>query len=267
MNVPRTGALMVLGAALGALPAPAGDAPLPPHHDGVGSRLITAHSPYTLGSRTLQATVDFRMSQTVQEGSAHDLWGIDSGADVGLGVAWGAAPRLDLELYRSSFHETYEPALKFALWTPRPDRRLAAALRAGADLVQRQGVDDAERPFGQLLLGVHLGRGVQIFAAPSCVRSTPQLRDVCNVPLGFTLPFPGNARIKVEGLPANRDLESSQAQWQVAFSKATPTHLLEIVFANSRATTVDQYLGGDFAGGFDRDDVRLGVHVVSFFDL
>ena len=73
--------------------------------------------------------------------------------------------------------------------------------------------------------------------------------------------------IKVEGVPANRDLEESQAQWQVALSKATPTHVLEIVFANSRATTLDQYLGGDFAGGFERDDVRLGVHVVSFFDF
>lgn len=52
----------------------------------------------------------------------------------------------------------------------------------------------------------------------------------------------------------------------MALSKATPTHALELVIANSRATTMDQYLGGDFAGGFARDDVRVGVHVVTFFD-
>ncbi|HZI63847.1 MAG TPA: DUF5777 family beta-barrel protein [Thermoanaerobaculia bacterium] len=261
----RFGIGLAVAAWLAALSAAAAEPPPAPPQARVGSRLITAHTPHTLGARVLQATVDFRMSETVEDGSERDLWGIDSGADVGLGLAVGVASRLDLELYRSSFHETYEPALKLALWRPR-DRPLTAALRAGADLVRRQGVADRDRPFGQLLLGLRLARGVHLFLAPACVRHTPRLRDACNVPFGFTLPFAGGALIKVEGLPANRDLEESQAQWQVALSKATPTHVLELVLANSRATTMDQYLGGDFAGGFARDDVRVGVHVVTLFD-
>jgi hypothetical protein len=265
-RAPRIFFGLALAAGLAALPVAAAEPPPTPRQEGVGSRLITAHTPHTLGARVLQATVDFRMSQTVQDGSERDLWGIDGGADVGLGLAVGVASRLDLELYRSSFNETYEPALKLALWRPRDGFPLTAALRAGADLVRQPGVEDRDRPFGQFLLGLRLARGVHLFVAPACVRSTPRLRDACNVPFGFTLPFAGGTLIKVEGLPANRDLEESQAQWQVALSKATPTHVLELVLANSRATTMDQYLGGDFAGGFARDDVRLGVHVVTFFD-
>jgi hypothetical protein len=111
----------------------------------------------------------------------------------------GVASRLDLELYRSSFHETYEPAVKLALWRLRDGLPVTAALRAGADLVRRQGVEDRDRPFAQLLLGMRLARGVHLFLAPACVRHTPRLRDACNVPFGFTLPFAGGTLIKVEG--------------------------------------------------------------------
>jgi hypothetical protein len=66
-------------------------------------------------------------------------------------------------------------------------------------------------------------------------------------------------------VPENRDLEDSVMGWRLAFSKATAGHFLEVTLGNSRATTVDQILGGDFAGGFARDDVRVGVNVVRYF--
>jgi hypothetical protein len=230
----------------------------------VGSRLVEISTPYTEGRGNLEIKFGFRMAETVQDGSVHDLWGIDSGADVGIGLVYGVRSRLDLELYRSSFLETYELAAKLQLLDQSHGRWASVALRAGTDSA-RGATEDRERPFGQLLLARRLGNGVTLLVAPSYVSDTPRLRNAFNVPIGLTLPFLRGSLLKIEVVPENRDLDSSVLGWRLALSKATRGHLLELTLGNSRATTVDQILGGDFAAGFARDDVRLGINVVRYF--
>ncbi len=262
----------VMGALLSALawagaarPARAQDPVLSQREEKTGARMVEVATPFTQGRGNFELMFGFRMAETVQDGDAHDLWGIDSGADVGIGVAYGAGSRWDLELFRSSFQETFELAVKAQLWDQSSGDGVSIALRAGADLVRAEAVADRDRPFAQILLARRLGRGVTFLVAPSYVGDTPGLRNAFNVPVGLTLPFLGGGLIKLEVVPENRDLDASQMGWRVALSKATAAHLLELTFGNSRATTVDQILGGDFAGGFDRDDVRIGVNVVRYF--
>jgi hypothetical protein len=138
------------------------------------------------------------------------------------------------------------------------------AVRAGADSA-RGATEDRDRPFAQLLLARRLASGVTLLVAPSLVRDTPRLRNAFNVPVGLTVPFLRGSLLKAEVVPENRDLDSSVLGWRLALSKATRAHLLELTVGNSRATTVDQILGGDFAAGFERDDVRLGINVVRYF--
>ena len=71
--------------------------------------------------------------------------------------------------------------------------------------------------------------------------------------------------IEIEYIPANRDLDDSQDAWHVALSKKVGGHIFEVVLGNSRASTVDQMLGGDFAGGFRTRDVRLGFNIIRDF--
>jgi hypothetical protein len=226
--------------------------------------LFLSQRPERVGNFELRFS--FRMSETVQDGGVHDLWGIDSGADIGIGLAYGVGNRFDLEVLRSSHLETFELAAKLALSDQAAGQWASVALRAGID-ASRGSSEDRERPFGQLLVARRLGRGVTLQVAPSWIRDTPRLRNAFNVPVGLTLPLGGGSLIKLEAVPENRDFEDSVLGWRVAFSKATKGHLLELTLGNSRAMTLDQILGGDFAGGVERGDVRLGINVVRYFHL
>jgi hypothetical protein len=247
-------------AALLALPAAAQAA------DPLGTRFIDMPTPYTVGSRKLEVLFTHRFQQTVQDGDDHDLWGLDGGSDVGLGLAWGVTPRLDLALFRSSFQENFELSAKVLVAEQSPRLPVAIGARAGADLLRREGVEDASRPFVQLLLAHRFSSGVSVLVSPSYVRDTPRLRDAFNVPVGVSFPI-GEHVIELEWIPANRDLDESEDAWHVALSREIGGHIFEILVGNSRGTTVDQYLGGDFAGGFETGDVRLGFNLVRDFDF
>jgi hypothetical protein len=260
---------VLLAALLPAGPAMAQAGPYDPvRRDPLGTVLINGATPYTLGSRRLEVLFTHRFQQPVnQGGDSHNLWGLDSGADVGIGLAWGATSHLDLSVYRASFQEDFELAGKLLVFEQAPRVPLTIAVRAGVDHLRRPGVEDPTRPFAQLLLARKLAPGVNLLVSPSWVRDTPRLRNAFNVPLGLSFPLPGGSLIEVEYIPANRDLDDSLDAWHVAFSKSVGGHIFEIVAGNSRATTVDQMLGGDSAAGFRKRDVRLGFNIVRDFSF
>jgi hypothetical protein len=256
---------VLLAALLPASAATAQDAgPYDPvRRDPLGTILINGATPYTLGSRRLEVLFTHRFQQPVnQGGDSHNLWGLDSGADVGIGLEWGATQHLDLSVYRASFQEDFELAGKLLVFEQAPRVPLTVAVRAGVDHLRRPGVEDPTRPFVQLLLSRKLAPGINLLVSPSWVRDTPRLRNAFNVPLGLTFPFPGGSLIEIEYIPTNRDLDGSQDAWHVALSKSVGGHIFEIVAGNSRATTVDQMLGGDSAAGF-----RLGFNLVRDFSF
>jgi hypothetical protein len=231
----------------------------------LGTRLINGATPYPVAARKLEVMFTHRFHQSINDGSSHDLWGLDSGADTGIGLAYGVTSRLDLSLYRVSFQEDYELASKLLVFEQGDRRPLTLAARAGADLLRRPGVPDSSRPFVQLLLARRLRPGVNLLVSPSWVADTPSLKNAFNVPLGLTFPLPGDQLVELEYVPANRDLDGSRAAWHAALSKAIGGHIFEIVLGNSRATSVDQMLGGDSAAGFEKKDVRLGFNIVRNF--
>ena len=79
--------------------------------------------------------------------------------------------------------------------------------------------------------------------------------------------LPGGSYLEAEYVPKNHDLGTSVAAWHVALAKPIGAHLFSLVLGNSRATTVDQYAGGDSAAGFKSGDVRLGFNLVRYFDF
>lgn len=263
--VPAAGfaALLLAGAAAAQQPGPYE----PVRRDPIGTRLVNSASPYPVGDRRLEVLFTHRFRQPVNDSTSHDLWGLDSGSDVGIGLALGLTPHLDLSVYRASFQEDFELAGKFLFIEQAARVPVTVSLRAGADLLRRPGVADSSRPFAQLLLARRLAPGVNLLVSPSWVADTPRLADAFNVPIGLTFPLPGKRLVELEYVPANRDLDASEAAWHVAVSKALGGHIFEIVVGNSRATTVDQILGGDSAAGFETSDVRLGFNIVRYFNL
>lgn len=231
----------------------------------LGTRLINGAAPSPVPARRWEVLFTHRFHEAVNDGSSHDLWGLDSGADTGIGIAYGLSDRLDLAVYRVSFQEDYELAAKLQVLRQDAGRPLSLTIRAGADLLRRPGVPDADRPFVQLLLAREIRPGWTLLASPSWVSDTPGLENAFNVLLGLTVPLPRDQLLEIEYVPANGDLDESRAAWHVALSKAVGGHVFEIVLGNSRATTVDQMLGGDSAAGFEEGDVRLGFNLIRLF--
>lgn len=239
----------------------------PVRRDPLGTRLINVATPYTIGDRTLEVVFLHRFQQPIQDGDGSNLWGLDSGADVGIGLGLGLTRNLDVSLFRSSFQENFELAGKFLFLEQAPRVPVTVAFRAGLDHLDREGVEDADRPFAQVLLARRLAPGVNLLLSPSWVGDTPRLRDAFNVPVGLTFALPRQYLVELEYVPENRDLDESRAAWHVAFSKALGGHIFEVVLGNSRATNVDQILGGDSAAGFETEDVRLGFNIVRDFSF
>lgn len=259
-------ALLLASGSAAAQEAEPTDPYAPVRRDPLGTRLIDVPTPFTLGSRRIEVLFTHRFHQTVQDGDESDLWGLDSGSDVGIGIAWGATSHLDLSLFRSSFQENFEIAAKYLVLEQAPRVPLSVGVRAGANLIRRDGVADRDRPFAQLLLARRIAPGVNLLLSPSWVGDTPRLRDAFNVPVGLTFPL-RRSLIELEWIPANRDLDDSEHGWHVALSRDLGGHIFEIIAGSSRATTVDQYLGGDSATGFAAGDVRLGFNLVRDFDF
>ena len=233
----------------------------------LGTRLINTPTPYPVAHKTLEVIFLHRFPLPVQEGSSSDLWGLDSGADVGLGIAWGFTPRLDASLLRSSFQEDFELASKFLVMQQAERVPVTLTVRAGVDHVDQDGVEDPTRPFAQVLLTRRFGNGLSVFASPSWVSDTPRLRNAFNVPVGLAFDLKNGRLLELEVVPENRDLDESEPAWHVAFSQKVGGHIFELIFGNSRAYTVNQYLGGDSAAGFEAEDVRLGFNLIRDFDL
>jgi len=171
---------VLLAALLQGSPATAQDpGPYDPvRRDPLGTILINGPTPYTLGSRRLEVLFTHRFQQPVNEGgNSHNLWGLDSGADIGLGLAWGATPHLDLSVYRVSFQEDFEFAGKLLVFEQAPRVPLTVAVRAGLDYLRRPGVEDPNRPFAQLLLARKLAPGVNLLVSPSPVPGQVADRD------------------------------------------------------------------------------------------
>jgi len=244
----------------------------PGKSDPVGTRLIDIATPFTVGRRRFELLFTHRFDQAINQGAnAHNLWGLDSGADVGIGFTYGLLRHLDLSVYRSQFQEDYELAGKVQVLDQSPRIPLSAAVRAGANLLGRPGVADPRRPFAQLLLGRELAPAWNLFLSPSWVRATPLLHNAWNVPVGLTLPLPGKWLLDGEVIAANHSLHAmpgaSLLAWHAAFAKQIGGHRFQIVLGNSRATTLDQIVGGDFAGGFTTHDLRLGFNLLRYFSL
>ncbi len=253
-------------------PAPADatsapDTDQPVHRDPLGSRLIDLPTAYPVRAHALEVMFTHRFQQAVQDGDSHNLWGLDSGADIGLGLAWGITPRLDVALLRSSFQEDYELSTKGLVVEQSQRLPLSVAVRAGVDYLGRVGVADPTRPFVQVVLSRRLAPGFNLQLVPSWTRDTDKLRNAFNVPVGVTVALPHGSLLEAELIPKNHNLNGSLTAWHLALSKQVGGHIFQLVVGNSRAVTVDQYLGGDFAGGFRTRDVRLGFNLIRDFDF
>lgn len=253
-----------------AVPAPEvppAEEPAPAWEPGYGDRFLQTASPLVNDQGILQTIFTHRFNQPVIEAGGNNLGGLDSGANIGIGLSWVPVDRLALEVFRASTGGDYELALKYTLLRPTRPLPLAVGVRGGVNWLTKLDLEEKLGGFGQAIVAWTFAERVTLAAAPTYVSNTPLFTDVFNVPLMLQLRMGKGFYATGEYVFRNEDLPGSVGQWSFALEKSVWRHRFAVWIGNSPASTVDQVMAADYAGGVVDSNLRLGFNIVRQFEI
>lgn len=234
---------------------------------GYGDRFLQTASPLVNDQGIFQTIFTHRFNQPVNEAGGNNLGGLDSGANIGIGLSWVPVDRLAVEAYRASTGGDYELALKYTFLKPTQRFPVAVGLRGGMNWLTKFDLEEKVGVFGQALVAVTLAERITLAAAPTYVSNTPLFTDAWNVPLMLQLKIGRGFFATGEYVFRNEDLPGSVGQWSFALEKSVWRHRFAVWIGNSAASTVDQVMAGDYAGGVVDSNLRLGFNIVRQFEI
>ena len=262
-----------------ALTAGAQDKYTPTNPIPLGDNLLSLPTSHIPSEGTWELKFTHRFNASIDQGNGsdriHNLFGLDSNADVGLGLSF--APRRDLQfsLLRSNALDDVELAMKYVVIQQASAIPFSAALRLGGDWRTEQNLKDRSSIFGQIVLSHQFGRRAEVFIIPtyatdagravSGTSSQALFKHAFNVPVGGALMIKPALSLVGELIPKNRDLPDSihaDFGWALGLKRAIGGHYFEILLTNSNATHVDQYVTTTYQGsGLNRGDLHLGFNI------
>jgi hypothetical protein len=249
-------------------------APIP-----LGDTLLTLPTSHIPSEGTWEVKFTHRFNQSIDQGSGsdriHTLFGLDSNADVALGLSYAPHPDLQFSFVRSNALDDIELAAKYIVVQQAAAIPFALAVRGGADWRTEQNLKDRTSFFAQLIISRQLGNRAEIFALPTFVTnagravsgsSSQALFDhATNMPVGIAIMVRPALSIVGEFIPKNRDLPDSTRGdfgWALGLKRAIGGHYFEIMLTNSNSTMADQYVTTTYqGGGLDRGDLHLGFNI------
>jgi hypothetical protein len=228
-------------------------------------RLVNLPTHVTVGPSTLQVLFTHRFTQTVDGAGGYDLFGLDSAANIGIGLALGLGRDLEVEVYRASFLKEYEGTVKWTLARQGAAFPVGVAVRAGADYRGAKGIDERWSAIAQVIVARRVGEKLDVFLIPSYASDTPSLTNAANLAVAAMWQLPKRWHLAIELVPANRDAVDGELAWALGVTKRVPGHEFLFYLGNSPATTTSLIVGSDLPGGFGAGDVRLGFNIVRRF--
>lgn len=220
-----------------------------------------------------------RFHQPLSQGSFadqfHSLFGLDSNADVAIGLSYATRPNLQVSLLRSNTNDTFEGAVKYVMLQQTTGAPVGLALRGGADWRTEKDLGDRTSVFAQAIVSRQFGRKAEVFAIPtfatnagraaSADASVALFEHAFNIPVGVAVMLRPGLSLVAEITPPNADLPDelgSDFAWAIGIKRALGGHWFEILLTNSQGTTVDQYVTTSFQGGpLEAGNVHLGFNI------
>jgi hypothetical protein len=245
----------------------------------LGDTYLSLPSSHIAGNGSWEIKFTHRFNQSLDQGSfsqrVHSLWGLDSNADVGIGLSYAVRPDLQFSLYRSNALDDIELGAKYIVIQQAAAVPFSLALRAGGDIRTEAGLDDRTSLFAQAIVSHQFGRRAEIFAIPTYVTNAGRIvngqssnalfRHAGNVPVGFAWILTDALSIVGELTPKNRDLPDTihaDFAWALGLKRAIGGHYFEILLTNSNATHADQYVTSTYMGSaLNKSDIHLGFNI------
>lgn len=245
----------------------------------LGGMLLTLPSPRVAAAGTWHLQFVHRFLQDAGSGSFEDqlrsLWGLDGGANVGIGVSWIPRRDLELSLMRTNTLDVYELGAKYLLLEQAQAVPVTVALRGGIDVRTGEDLEDRFSPFVQAIISRRLRDRAEIFLLPTVVTNAGRASDgirshalfsrAATVGLAATYMVGTNLSLIAEIIPPNRDLPPTidrEPSWSIGVKRAFGGHHFEVLVSNTPALTVDEYSSGTFLGAaLDPGAVHVGFNV------
>jgi Membrane bound beta barrel domain (DUF5777) len=233
----------------------------------VFNRFSQTSTPLTNAQGTFEAVFTHRFNQAVKDAGGSSLWGLDSGAAIGIGVDYVFVPNVAVQVYRVNNYADYEFALKATFVRPKASFPLALGARGGLNWRTASYAPKETSFFGQVLVSYTIANRVTLAAAPSYAQNTQFQKDVFNVPVILQLKITKSIALMGEYVPKKDFVPDSVGQWSVAIEKQVFNHRFALWMGNSQASTVDQYVGGDYNGGVTDRNMKIGFNLIRDWDL
>ena len=221
-----------------------------------------------------------RFNQPINQGSfsseIHSLFGLDSNADVGLGLSYVAFRDLQFSFYRSNALDDIEFGAKYNVFRQAPAIPFSTAVRLGGDWRTETNLKDRFSGFAQAILSRQFGKRIEITLIPTYVTDAGRtvsgntsgaiFKDAFNVPIGIALNVHNGLSLIGEFTPKNRDLpvgmRSGTFAWSGGLKEVVGGHYFELMITNNNATHVDQYITSTYMGSpLKRGDLHLGFNI------
>lgn len=275
----RTCSFIAVFCLLIAFPLIAQNAYTPVQPVPLGDVLLSLPTDHIPGASTWELKFTHRFNQLIDQGNfsqrIHSLFGLDSNADVGIGLSYVLRPRVQVSFYRSNAMDDIELAAKYIAVQQATAIPFSAALRVGGDIRTESALQDRTSVFAQAILSHEFGRSFEIFVVPTYVTkagravsgssSQALFKSAFNAPVGAAFMFRNGLSLVGELYPKNRDLPSTikaDIGWAFGIKRAIGGHHFEVLLTNSNATHVDQYVTSTYMGApLRRGDLHLGFNI------
>lgn len=265
---------------LTALPLFAEDAYTPVIPPALGDVLLSLPTSHMPSKGIWEVKFTHRFNQSLDQGSfsdrIHSLYGLDSNADVGLGLSYVAVRDLQLSFYRSNALDDIELAAKYNVFQQAKAIPFSAALRVGGDWRTERDLSDRTTAFAQAILSRQFGKRVEFTVIPTYATdagrtvsgnaSVALFKHAFNVPVGIAFLVHDGFSLIGEVTPRNRDLPEAMRggylAWSAGLKRVIGGHYFELMITNSNATHVDQYVTSTYMGSrLKSGDLHLGFNI------
>ena len=210
---------------------------------------------------------------------ASDLFGLDSGAIIGLDYRYAPTSRIQAGIYRSMFFKTIQVSGRLDAW--RQGESSPVALSFIASVEGTDNMQDDHAPALGLAASRTLGEALTLYASPIFVWNTSAVHEIDDdghdhgpvvsplddgydhtavVGLGARVRVRPGTFVVAEFSPRVWGHSPGRGIWGAAFEKQTRGHIFQLNFTNSFGTTF-----GQIAGGGDTHNVYLGFNIARRF--
>ncbi len=227
-------------------------------------------TPDGLGRGTLEFRILHRFKLSAPDVGGEGLYGLDSGAWISLGLAYGLTNAIDVGLRRTNLQTDYEGYVQGTLLRQK-DRGspLSLSLRAGYSSARDPVENNRNRWSGQAILARRFGERFSLMLVPTYVTRTnfqdpTDATGTAAVGLGGQWRMTSKQSITAEWVAQTAGVERPYQSVSLGYSIATARHAFHLIATNAEGAHTDLYApGGDLNPG--DADFRLGFNITRWY--